>query len=114
MKPFTLVAVCALSLTLSAAHAYDLPPVNLGFTSFLDGGPPAGPGLYFAQYLQWYASDKFTDNNGDKIGPFDVDVWISLSQLIYQSNDKVLFGGKWGFDFILGHPLDGREAVFAL
>ena len=83
------------------ANAYDLPSVNLGFTSFLDGGPPAGPGFYFTEYGQWYTSDKFTDKNGDKIGPFKLDAWVSLSQFIYQSDQKVLLGGKWGMDVIV-------------
>lgn len=91
------------------AGAYDLPPVNLGFTSFLDGGPPSGPGWYFEEYPQFYESDKLADDHGDSIhaptpsGPrkHNVDAFVSLSQLIYQSDTPVLYGGKWGLNAIL-------------
>lgn len=93
---------CGMMLSTSAS-AYDLPSVNLGFTSFVDGGPPAGPGFYFTQYVQYYTSDQFNDHNGDEL-PLpepDVDVWVSLSQFIYQSNQPIVFGGKWGIDIII-------------
>jgi anthranilate 1,2-dioxygenase (deaminating, decarboxylating) large subunit len=105
MKRLFLAAIlCSLIAGLAApARAYEEPlGLNLGFTSFLDGGPPAGPGFYFTEYLQCYTSDRFTDQDGHKEAlPFNrLNGWIDLLQLIYQSNQPVLLGGKWGLDLI--------------
>lgn len=93
---FALVSI-GLTLLLTPAWAYDQPAVNLGFTSFLDGGPPAGPGFYFSEYLQYYDSDEFTDF------PIEADVQasVSLNQFLYQSDTPVFLGGKWGLDIII-------------
>lgn len=86
------------ALLANTAGAYQQPLVNLGFTSFVDGGPPAGPGFYFAEYVMyWTASDlPGIDAPGDEL-----EVWGSLNQLLYQSDNPLLFGGKWGLDVIL-------------
>jgi len=103
----TMVVVLLLTLvtTVTPARAYDLPSVNLGFTSFMDGGPPAGPGFYFTQYLQLWRSTDFTDNSGGAVLPDfadeDLTAWIGLSQFIYQSNQSLFAGGKWGVDVII-------------
>jgi anthranilate 1,2-dioxygenase (deaminating, decarboxylating) large subunit len=88
------------------ARAYDLPPsLNLGLTSFLDGGPPAGPGFYFTQYFQYYTASKLADSNGDEMLPPSagerLNVYAFASQFIYQSNYDLLLGGKWGLDLII-------------
>jgi hypothetical protein len=120
MKRLAFVVMACLALG-GAARAYDLPALNLGFTSFLDGGPPAGPGFYFTEYGQWYHADQFPGlplpPGAPK--PDSIDAFVSLSQGIYQSNQKVLFGGKWGLDVILpvvdlevdpGHPVTANGA----
>lgn len=97
------ILILALCLGLSplltpSAPAYDQPAVNLGFTSFLDGAPPAGPGFYFTEYLQFYTADKLADLS---IPNPKIEAVVSLNQFIYQSNQPVLAGGKWGLDVII-------------
>ncbi len=97
-----LSAMVALALFSGSAFALGQPNVNLGFTSFLDGAPPAGPGLYLSEYLQYYTADQINDESGDKIDSFEgVDVWVLMNQLIYQSDQPILFGGKWGLNVML-------------
>ena len=94
--------VVLMLLSVGPVFALGQPNVNLGFTSFLDGAPPAGPGLYLSEYLQYYTADQINDDSGDKIDPFKgVDVWVLMNQLIYQSDQPVLFGGKWGLNVML-------------
>jgi anthranilate 1,2-dioxygenase (deaminating, decarboxylating) large subunit len=96
-------------LLLSAGPVFALgqPNVNLGFTSFIDGAPPAGPGFYLSEYLQYYTADQINDENGSKNFDVDIDVWVLMNQLIYQSDQELLFGGKWGLNVML--PVVGLD-----
>lgn len=102
MRNVLSIMVALVLLSAGSVFALGQPNVNLGFTSFLDGAPPAGPGLYLSEYLQYYTADQINDKSGDKIDPFEgVDVWVLMNQLIYQSDQPVLFGGKWGINAML-------------
>jgi len=109
MKNLRMVLCVLATFLLFSGHVFALgqPNVNLGFTTFLDGAPPAGPGLYLSEYLQYYTADKINDENGSKAFDVDVDVWVLMNQLIYQSDQPVLFGGKWGLNVML--PIVGLD-----
>lgn len=106
MKQLRRVVFIAVAVAFFAtpSFAYLQPNVNLGFTSFLDGGPPAGPGHYVSEYLQFYSADKLADGP-----PGEVDAWILMNQYIYQSDQPVLFGGKWGLNVML--PVVGLDVT---
>jgi hypothetical protein len=102
LKPLRLLILLGCALPLPAG-AYEQPAVNLGFTSFLDGGPPAGPGWYFQQYIQHWSADKLAGPDGGRLfgdPQLELEAQITLSQVIYQS-DKALLGGAWGVDVIV-------------
>ena len=87
-----LLAACLFlaALPVGPTAAYDQPAgLNLGGTSFLDGIPPAGPGFYFQEYIGYYTADEFPESGAPMVRT-RVDVWVSLNQFIYQSNQKLL------------------------
>jgi hypothetical protein len=118
---------CLVALVLVAAPVFALnePPINLGFTNFLDGASP-GPGWYLTEYLQYYTADELKDGDGDtailppneKLDDIDLDVWVNLNQIIYQSDFNFL-GGNPGIDIIIpivdidvDDPLNANDTGF--
>lgn len=104
-----------LSVTLicfaAPVFALNQPPINLGFTNFIDGASP-GPGWYLTEYLQYYAADDVKDGDGHTLlDDVDVQALVNLNQIIYQSNVNFL-GGNPGLDVII--PLVDIDADFPL
>jgi len=111
------LAVCVVAGLVFApsVQGFDEPPINLGFTSFMDGGPPSGPGWYYSQYMQYWHDNRLKDGRGDNlaipifgqegvVGLEDelyLDAWVGLSQFIYQSDQETFFGSKWGMNLII-------------
>lgn len=114
------MAMLGAAILAVSAYGYDQPAVNLGFTSFLDGGPPAGPGWYYAQYVQFYTADTLPDLPFP--GDPKLDAWIGISQLIYQSEKSCpITGAKIGLNLMVpyvdfdldaaGTPLTAQDGM---
>lgn len=86
----------------SISYSYDEPAVNLGYSSFLDGGPPSGHGLYFQDYFQYYRSNDFKGASGRHLPlPIaDMNLTVEVVQLIYLTHLKI-FGGSPGISALL-------------
>jgi hypothetical protein len=88
------IAAAALAIVVGAsekAAAYDEPNLNLGLTSFLDGGLPAGPGFYVLQYLQVYTANRLKDGRGVNFPTpkTEASAVVPATQFAYFSNIKI-------------------------
>lgn len=98
---FYLASAICLVLALLGSSAWADQPLglNLGYTSFMDGAPPAGPGFYIAEYGSYYHANSV--QSSPPLAHAGLDAWVNLNQFLYQSDMPVLFGGKWGLDVIV-------------
>ena len=95
-----LLAALAFGLAGTPALAFNQPPLNLGLTDILDGGPP-GPGTYFTEYIQAYGSNHFKDSNGNDIpGSPEIANVLSMNQVVQVYKHKTL-GGHIGVTALL-------------
>lgn len=103
--------LCAVGCGFAASGRAQLPGVNLGATSFLDGlPPPGGPGVYLEQYFQYYMANRLLDYEGNEVelpttrGTLEtpqVQNLVMLTQLIYQSNQQILPKAHWGLSLTI-------------
>ncbi|SDB94847.1 SphA family protein [Acinetobacter boissieri] len=92
-----------LPMVTSQVKAYDLPTVNLGMTSFLDGGLPAGPGWYGQLYFQDYDANKLSDQQGNRLPlpKTDLHYQVEVAQLSYLSQLSVGKNASFGMNVLL-------------
>jgi hypothetical protein len=80
------LALAIVALAASARASAVEPPVNLGFTSFIDGfGHPRGFGFAYIQYTRFAYAGSYSDGNGGP-GPFVAprfDTFVTLHQFLY-------------------------------
>ncbi|MDH0563738.1 SphA family protein [Acinetobacter courvalinii] len=91
-----------LVLIATTSFASDLPTVNLGLSSFVDGAVPAGNGWYAQTYFQNYSADSIRDLNGDKVPlpKSEIDYQSIVQQISYISDIK-LGHGNIGLNIVI-------------
>jgi hypothetical protein len=58
-------------------------------------------------YFYYVKTDRIMDGNGKRALAPDISIFANLLQFIYQSDQQVLLGGKWGLDVIV--PVAGFD-----
>lgn len=84
----------------SRMFGYGLPGLGLGYTNLLDGGPVRPyPGIYWQQWLQYYTTKRFLNNEGKPLGGVPSPRFrtlIAAGEFVYQFNYEFGLGGMPG------------------
>lgn len=112
MSAYYFIFIFFLASFNTTIFAYTLPAINLGSSSFLDGGPLRQiPGWYGQSYTIFYTTHRFLDERGKLLLGIPSPRYNLLAntfQLTYLSH-KDFFGlGNFGFDITLPVALYSR------
>lgn len=84
------------------AQANDLPSINLGLTSYLDGVLPSGPGFYYQNYIEYYSANRFNDGLGNRL-PLpkqSLSLVADINQITYYMPQQI-GPGRLAFDLVV-------------
>ena len=94
------LVLCALFFCVTGIVGYGLPNFGLGYSNILDGGPVRPiPGIYWQQWLQYYTTERFLNNEGKPLGGVPSPRFRGLeyvTQFIYQFEHQFSLGGMPG------------------
>jgi hypothetical protein len=97
-KKYTII--CALFFCTHLLIGYGLPQFGLGYTNILDGGPVRPyPGIYWQQWLQYYTTKRFLNNEGNPLGGIPSPRYRGFeyaTQCAYQFKKQFSLGGMPG------------------
>ncbi|MGB1800451.1 MAG: SphA family protein [Gammaproteobacteria bacterium] len=98
-KIIFMITILGSASNIQAADVVQLPAVNLGDTSFVDG--IAGPGTLVKVLGNHFSANRFTDVNGNSLpGDNKLEANALLGQYAYISKTKIL-GGFYGAEVLL-------------
>ena len=101
MKKFVVALVVMTMVVLFSVNAFAEHFVS-GFEGIKCASVPPMPGIYIKQFLYHYSSDKMMDADGDELPvDFNIDVNVSVTKLLYISEDIKLFGSNYGAQLLV-------------
>ena len=96
---------CLIFFSTHIVIGYGLPSLNLGYYNILDGGPVRpNPGMYWLQYLQYYTTHRFLNQEGRPLYGLPSPRYRYLktvSQFVYQFNPVESIQAMPGFTLAL-------------
>ncbi len=115
------LVICALFFSVAETVGYGLPNFGLGFTNILDGGPVRpNPGIYWQQWLQYYSTQRFLNNEGKPLGGVPSPRYRGFeyaTQFAYQFKKQFSLGGMPGFQvampFVMVSKIEKNELGFS-